>query len=50
MPTKWLELFRQLLEVDADARVLVFHARSRFGAAKALKIGAKGYVSKNASG
>ncbi|HEX3754290.1 MAG TPA: response regulator transcription factor [Rhizomicrobium sp.] len=45
-----LELLRQLLEKDPAARVLVFsmHGESAY-AARALKIGAKGYVSKNAS-
>lgn len=45
-----LELLRQLLEIDAAARILVFsmHGEPVY-AARALKIGAKGYVSKNAS-
>lgn len=45
-----LELLRQLLQADAGARVLVFsmHGEAVY-AAKALQIGAKGYVSKNAS-
>ncbi|MFO1249428.1 MAG: response regulator transcription factor [Alphaproteobacteria bacterium] len=45
-----LELLRQLVESDASARVLVFsmHGEPVY-AAKALDIGAKGYVSKNAS-
>ena len=45
-----LELLRQLLEADANARVLVFsmHGEPVY-AAKALKLGARGYVSKNAS-
>ena len=45
-----LELLRQLLAVDARARVLVFtmHGETAY-AAKALEIGAKGYLSKNAS-
>ncbi len=45
-----LELLRQLLEVDASARVLVFSMRGEpVYAAKALEIGAKGYVSKSAA-
>jgi DNA-binding NarL/FixJ family response regulator len=45
-----LELLRQLLEVDRAARVLVFsmHGEPVY-AARALEIGAKGYVSKNAA-
>jgi DNA-binding NarL/FixJ family response regulator len=45
-----LELLRQLLENDASARILVFsmHGEPVY-AARALKIGARGYVSKNAS-
>ena len=45
-----LELLRQLLELDPAARILVFsmHGEPVY-AARALKIGAKGYVSKNAS-
>jgi two-component system, NarL family, invasion response regulator UvrY len=45
-----LELLRQLLEADTSARVLVFsmHGEPVY-AAKALEIGARGYVSKNAS-
>ena len=45
-----LELLRQLLESDANARVLVFsmHGEPVY-AAKALEIGARGYLSKNAS-
>jgi len=45
-----LELLRQLLEADPGARILVFsmHGEPVY-AAKALEIGAKGYVSKNAS-
>jgi two-component system, NarL family, invasion response regulator UvrY len=45
-----LELLRQLLAIDARARVLVFsmHGETAY-AAKALEIGAKGYLSKNAS-
>jgi two-component system, NarL family, invasion response regulator UvrY len=45
-----LELLRQLLAADAGARVLVFsmHGEPVY-AAKALEIGAKGYVSKSAS-
>jgi DNA-binding NarL/FixJ family response regulator len=43
-----LELLRQLLEQDPAARILVFsmHAEPVY-AARALKIGASGYVSKN---
>ena len=45
-----LELLRQLLEADASARVLVFSMHSEpIYAARALEIGAKGYLSKNAS-
>jgi two-component system invasion response regulator UvrY len=45
-----LELLRQLLEADPSARVLVFSMHGEpIYAAKALEIGAKGYVSKNAS-
>jgi two-component system invasion response regulator UvrY len=45
-----LELLRQLLAIDARARVMVFsmHGETAY-AAKALEIGAKGYLSKNAS-
>jgi DNA-binding NarL/FixJ family response regulator len=45
-----LELLRQLLEIDSAARILVFsmHGEPVY-AARALKIGAKGYVSKNAA-
>ena len=45
-----LELLRQLLEIDPAARILVFsmHGEPVY-AQRALKIGAKGYVSKNAS-
>jgi DNA-binding NarL/FixJ family response regulator len=45
-----LELLRQLLERDPQARILVFsmHGEPVY-AARALEIGAKGYVSKNAS-
>ena len=45
-----LELLRQLLQADAGARVLVFsmHGEPVY-AAKALEIGAKAYLSKNAS-
>ncbi len=45
-----LELLRQLLEIDSGARILVFsmHGEPVY-AARALKIGARGYVSKNAS-
>ena len=45
-----LELLRQLLEADVNARILVFsmHGEPVY-AAKALRLGAKGYVSKNAS-
>ena len=45
-----LELLRLLLEADSAARVLVFsmHGEPVY-AAKALEIGARGYVSKNAS-
>ena len=45
-----LELLRQLLETDPGARVLVFsmHGEPVY-AAKALAIGAKGYVSKSAA-
>jgi DNA-binding NarL/FixJ family response regulator len=45
-----LELLRQLLEIDPGARILVFsmHGEPVY-AARALKIGARGYVSKNAS-
>lgn len=44
-----LELLRQLLESDANARVLVFsmHGEPVY-AAKVLEIGARGYLSKNA--
>lgn len=45
-----LELLRQLLAADSAARVLVFsmHGEPVY-AAKALEIGARGYLSKNAS-
>ena len=45
-----LELLRQLLEADPGARILVFsmHAEPVY-AARALKIGAQGYVSKNSA-
>lgn len=45
-----LELLRQLMDADPQARVLVFsmHGEPVY-AAKALEIGAKGYLSKNAS-
>jgi two-component system invasion response regulator UvrY len=45
-----LELLRLLLQVDASARVLVFsmHGEPVY-AAKAMEIGARGYLSKNAS-
>lgn len=45
-----LELLRQLLEGDPAARILVFsmHAEPAY-AARALKIGALGYVSKNSA-
>jgi DNA-binding NarL/FixJ family response regulator len=45
-----LELLRQLLEKDPGVRILVFsmHGEPVY-AARALQIGAKGYVSKNAS-
>jgi DNA-binding NarL/FixJ family response regulator len=45
-----LELLRRLLQADPAARVLVFsmHGEPVY-AAKALEMGAKGYVSKNAS-
>jgi DNA-binding NarL/FixJ family response regulator len=45
-----LELLRQLVDVDAAARVLVFSMHGEpIYAARALEIGAKGYLSKNAS-
>jgi DNA-binding NarL/FixJ family response regulator len=45
-----LELLRQLVDADAAARVLVFSMHGEpIYAARALKIGAKGYLSKNAS-
>jgi two-component system invasion response regulator UvrY len=45
-----LELLRQLLDSDANARVLVFSMHGEpIYAAKALEIGARGYLSKNAS-
>ncbi len=45
-----LELLRQLVDVDATARVLVFSMHGEpIYAARALEIGAKGYLSKNAS-
>jgi DNA-binding NarL/FixJ family response regulator len=45
-----LELLRQLLDVDGAARVLVFSMHGEpIYAARALEIGAKGYLSKNAS-
>ncbi len=45
-----LELLRHLLEADANARVLVFsmHGEPVY-ASKAMEIGARGYLSKNAS-
>jgi two-component system invasion response regulator UvrY len=45
-----LELLRQLLDIDPAARILVFsmHGEPVY-AARALKIGARGYVSKNAA-
>jgi two-component system invasion response regulator UvrY len=45
-----LELLRQMLEVDPAARILVFsmHGEPLY-ASRALSIGARGYVSKNAS-
>lgn len=45
-----LELLRQLLEADAGARILVFsmHGEPLY-ASHALRMGAKGYLSKNAS-
>jgi two-component system, NarL family, invasion response regulator UvrY len=45
-----LELLRQLLQADLNARILVFsmHGEPVY-AAKALEIGARGYLSKNAS-
>lgn len=45
-----LELLRQLLEKDPATRILVFsmHAEPAY-AARALKIGAHGYISKNAA-
>ncbi len=45
-----LELLRLLLQADANARILVFsmHGEPVY-AAKALEIGARGYMSKNAS-
>jgi two-component system invasion response regulator UvrY len=44
-----LELLRQLLAIDSNARILVFsmHGEPVY-AAKALEIGARGYLSKNA--
>jgi len=45
-----LELLRQLLEADSSARVLIFSMHSEpVYAARALEIGARGYVSKNAA-
>lgn len=45
-----LELLRRLLEVDSTARILVFSMHGEpIYAAKALQLGAKGYLSKNAS-
>jgi two-component system, NarL family, invasion response regulator UvrY len=45
-----LELLRQLLEGDGTARVLVFSMHGEpIYAARALEIGAKGYISKNAA-
>lgn len=45
-----LELLRQLVDADAAARVLVFSMHGEpIYAARALEIGAKGYLSKNAS-
>ena len=45
-----LELLRRLMETDANARVLVFsmHGEPVY-AARVLEIGARGYLSKNAS-
>lgn len=45
-----LELLRQLLDVDVGARILVFsmHGEPLY-ASHALRMGAKGYLSKNAS-
>lgn len=45
-----LELLRQLVEADTAARVLVFSMHGEpIYAARALEIGARGYLSKNAS-
>lgn len=45
-----LELLRQLVDADAAARILVFSMHGEpIYAARALEIGAKGYLSKNAS-
>jgi DNA-binding NarL/FixJ family response regulator len=45
-----LELLRQLMDADANARVLVFSMHGEpIYAARALEIGARGYLSKNAS-
>jgi DNA-binding NarL/FixJ family response regulator len=45
-----LELLRQLVDVDTAARVLVFSMHGEpIYAARALEIGAKGYLSKSAS-
>jgi DNA-binding NarL/FixJ family response regulator len=45
-----LELLRQLVDTDAGARILVFSMHGEpIYAARALEIGAKGYLSKNAS-
>jgi two-component system, NarL family, invasion response regulator UvrY len=45
-----LELLRQLLQADPNARILVFSMHSEPAyAVKALEIGARGYLSKNAS-
>jgi DNA-binding NarL/FixJ family response regulator len=45
-----LELLRQLMDADSGARVLVFSMHGEpIYAARALEIGAKGYLSKNAS-
>jgi DNA-binding NarL/FixJ family response regulator len=45
-----LELLRRMLQEDADLRILVLtmHAEAAY-AGRAMKIGARGYVSKNAS-
>ena len=45
-----LELLRRLIEIDPHARVLVFSMHSEpVYAARVLEIGARGYLSKNAS-